>query len=166
MGHLVRPKHQGEYLPPVAVPGPRPHHQEPPARFRTLDVWYSGWHDWQAMREALRKAREISPATAAPRLPSSSASIIPEPCRAPSVGSDKLTPVSQVREGYGQEVSGHGRCAIDTVSEKGRSMASHAQLSADSSSIPSILIWAMRASSAALSKSVFLSDPSSSSCFK
>ena len=72
------------------------------SRRQRFGHWMRGcWADW-GCGMSLRKARESPPMTATPRLSLSSASIIPEPRRAPSVGPDKLTPVRQMREGYGQ----------------------------------------------------------------
>lgn len=166
MAHVVRPRQQEEYLPPVVFSGSRLHRQVSPAEVQTLDAEYSAWHGWQAMRESLRKSREISPTTAAPRLPLSSASIIPESCQAPSVGPINLR--RSVRCGK-EMVRGCPRVAGSRSTlwaKKGFSTASDAQLFADSSSVSSALIWVARASSAALSKSAPLSDPASSSRFR
>ncbi len=100
--HRVRPWLLGEYLPNEAGPGPRLRRLGSPARVRALEARRP---DWQGMRDSLRKARESSPMTAMPRLPLLSASIIPEPRRAPSVGPDKPTPVRQAREAYSQAPS-------------------------------------------------------------
>ena len=58
----------------------------------------------------------------------------------PPLGSDTPTPVHPERAGYGQRSSPGGRSPIDTVDENGRWVTWDTQLSADPSSVPSILI--------------------------
>ena len=98
--HRVHPGLHGECLPPVAGLGPGSHRPKSPTSVPAPDASRPGW---QAMRESSRKAGEIPLLNAAPRLPLSSASIVPEPHRTPAPGPDKLTSLHRAREEYGKD---------------------------------------------------------------